>query len=101
MMADNGCDPVPGGRWQGSPAVNLVKALEASERARYRVKPIRTFSRLAKVTPWPVQPKIVIYEVLRRLRVSLPTSIRIEARIASSGVVMADLGALIRRAMLR
>ena len=87
MMADNGCDPVPGGRWQGSPAVNLVKALEAS--------------RLAKVTPWPVQPKIVIYEVLRRLRVSLPTSIRIEARIASSGVVMADLGALIRRAMHR
>ncbi len=82
MMTDNGCDPVPGGRWQGSPGVNLAKAPEASERARDLVKPIRTFSRLAKVTPRLVQLKIIIYEVLRLLQVSLPTSIRIEAHIA-------------------
>ncbi len=72
------------------PADNLTKVLEASERARDLVKQILTFSRQEEVAPQPVQPKIVIYEVLRLLRASLPTSIRIEERVGSSGVVMAD-----------
>ncbi len=72
------------------PADNLTKVLEASARARDLVKQILTFSRQEKVTPRPVQPKMIVLEVLRLLRASLPTSIRMVERITSGGVVMAD-----------
>jgi PAS domain S-box-containing protein len=72
------------------PVSNLTKVMAASERARDLVRQILTFSRQEKVAPRPVQPKLIVYEVLRLMRASLPTSIHIQERIDCRRLVMAD-----------
>ncbi|MBL0713172.1 MAG: PAS domain-containing protein [Desulfosarcina sp.] len=72
------------------PARNLTKVMAASERARDLVKQILTFSRQERVQPRPVQPRLIVAEVLRLMRASLPTTIRIETHIETDRMVMAD-----------
>ncbi len=68
----------------------LERVLEAGERARSLVKQILAFSRQGKMEPKPVQIKLIIKEVLKLLRASLPATIEIVQQIHSDGAVMAD-----------
>lgn len=68
----------------------LKRVLEAGERARALVKQILAFSRQGDIEPKPVQVKLIVKEVLKLLRASLPATIEIEQRIDSDAMVMAD-----------
>ncbi len=68
----------------------LKRVLEAGERARDLVKQILAFSRQGEIEPKPVQVKLIIKEVLKLLRASLPATIEIDQRIDSDAMVMAD-----------
>lgn len=68
----------------------LKRVLEAGERARALVKQILAFSRQGKIEPKPVQVKLVVKEVLKLLRASLPATIEIVQKIDSDAMVMAD-----------
>jgi two-component system cell cycle sensor histidine kinase/response regulator CckA len=68
----------------------LQRVLEAGERARALVKQILAFSRQSDNQPRPVQIKIIVKEVLKLLRASLPVTIDIVQNINSDAAVMAD-----------
>ncbi len=68
----------------------LNRVLESSERARSLVKQILAFSRKGDMEPKPVQVKLIVKEVLKLLRASLPATIDIAQEIHSDGAVMAD-----------
>ena len=68
----------------------LNRVLEAGERARGLVKQILTFSRQGDSEPKPVQIKLIIKEVLKLLRSSLPVTLEIVQNIQSNAAVMAD-----------
>jgi signal transduction histidine kinase len=68
----------------------LQRVLTAGERARSLVKQILAFSRQGEMEPKPVQIKLIVKEVLKLLRASLPATIEIIEDIRSSGAVMAD-----------
>ena len=68
----------------------LKRVLEAGERASSLVKQILAFSRRGEMTPKPVQVKLIVKEVLKLLRASLPATIEVEQEIHSDGAVMAD-----------
>ena len=68
----------------------LKRVLEAGERARALVKQILAFSRQGEIEPKPVQVKLIVKEVLKLLRASLPATIEIEQQIDSDAAVMAD-----------
>ena len=68
----------------------LVRVLEAGERARALVKQILAFSRQSEIEPKPVQLKLIVKEVLKLLRASLPAFIEINQKIDSEAAVMAD-----------
>jgi PAS domain S-box-containing protein len=68
----------------------LKRVLEAGERARSLVKQILAFSRQGEMEPKPVQLKLIVKEVLKLLRASLPATIEIDQQIESDGAVMAD-----------
>jgi PAS domain S-box-containing protein len=68
----------------------LQRVLEAGERARALVKQILTFSRRSEIEPKPVQVKLIVKEVLKLLRGSLPVNITIVQQIHSDDTVMAD-----------
>ena len=68
----------------------LTRVLEAGERARSLVKQILAFSRQREMEPKPVQVKLIVKEVLKLLRASLPATIEIEQQIQTNGAVMAD-----------
>jgi len=68
----------------------LKRVLEAGERARSLVKQILAFSRQGEMEPKPVQVKLIVKEVLKLLRASLPATIEIDQQIQSDGAVMAD-----------
>jgi PAS domain S-box-containing protein len=68
----------------------LKRVLAAGERARSLVKQILAFSRQGEMEPKPVQVKLIVKEVLKLLRASLPATIEIEQQILSDGAVMAD-----------
>jgi PAS domain S-box-containing protein len=76
--------------------LNLVKSnmqgvLQASERAKELVQQILTISRKREQQTQPVQIDLIIKEVLKLLRASMPTTIEIRHRIdPRGGVVMAD-----------
>jgi PAS domain S-box-containing protein len=76
----------PGSGTQGY----LKRVLEAGERARALVKQILAFSRQGDIEPKPVQVKLIVKEVLKLLRASLPATIEIEQKIDSDAAVMAD-----------
>ncbi|MEW6658967.1 MAG: PAS domain S-box protein [Thermodesulfobacteriota bacterium] len=71
---------------------NLVEVLKAAERARDLVKQILTFSRQDKhQEKKPVQISLIIKEVLKFLRASLPTTIDMRRNItALSAKILAD-----------
>jgi PAS domain S-box-containing protein len=54
------------------------------------VKQILAFSRQGEMEPKPVQIKLIVKEVLKLLRASLPATIEIVQEIHSDGAVMAD-----------
>jgi PAS domain S-box-containing protein len=68
----------------------LKRVLEAGERARALVKQILAFSRQGEIEPKPVQVKLIVKEVLKLLRASLPATIEIIQEIDSDAMVMAD-----------
>ena len=68
----------------------LTRVLESGERARSLIKQILAFSRQGDMEPKPVQLKLIIKEVLKLLRASLPATIDIDQEIHSDGAVMAD-----------
>jgi PAS domain S-box-containing protein len=68
----------------------LNRVLESGERARSLVKQILAFSRKGDMEPKPVQLKLIVKEVLKMLRASLPATIDIIQEIRSDGAVMAD-----------
>lgn len=68
----------------------MERVLEAGGRARSLVKQILTFSRQSENEPKPIQVKLIIKEVLKLLRASLPVTIDIVQKIQSAAAVMAD-----------
>jgi len=69
---------------------NLQEVLLAGGRARDLVKQILAFSRQTEQERKPIQVKIIVKEVLKLLRASLPTTIEIRQDIQSDSLVLAD-----------
>jgi len=69
---------------------HLQEILNAGVRARDLVKQILTFSRQSEQEMQPVKVKLIVKEVLKLLRASLPATIEIRQTIESDGIVMAD-----------
>jgi nitrogen-specific signal transduction histidine kinase/CheY-like chemotaxis protein len=69
---------------------NLQEVFQASGRAKDLVKQILTFSRQAEQEHKPVRVKLICMEIIKFLRASLPTSIKIRQEIKSNSLVMAD-----------
>jgi len=66
------------------------EVLKAAERARDLVKQILAFSRQGEQAKQPVQVGLVVKEVLKMLRASLPSTIQIQQNVESRATVMAD-----------
>jgi len=70
---------------------NLSKVLKAGERASTLVKQILTFSRQSEREVLPVQIELVVKEVIKFIRATLPTTIEIRQNMKDNPTVMADL----------
>ncbi len=68
----------------------IERILEASSRATDLIRQILTFSRSQKTNPIPVSPRIIIKEVLKLMRASLPATIEIKQHLNSQSTVFAD-----------
>ena len=64
--------------------------LEAADRAKSLVKQILAFSRQVKEEQKPVQISLIVKEVLKFLRASVPTTIDIRENIQSKSLILAD-----------
>lgn len=69
----------------------LEQVLTSGQRARDLVKQILNFSSQNDLERKPLQISLVVKELLRLLRSSLPATIEIQQDIAGSGMVLADL----------
>ncbi len=69
---------------------DLTEVANAGRRARNLVAQILTFSRQGEVEVGPVQIHLLIKEVLKMLRATLPTTIQIEQHIDTFGKILAD-----------
>jgi len=69
---------------------NLAQIFKAAERARDLVKQILTFSRQREQPLKPLQVSVVVKEVLKLLRASLPSTIHIQSNILSGSHICAD-----------
>ena len=69
---------------------SLSEVLKAGDRAKNLVNQILTFSRQTEHESKPVQVKIIMNEVLKLLRASLPATIEIRSYLQSQSAVMAD-----------
>lgn len=69
---------------------DIKKVIAAATRAKDLVRQILTFSRQREVERKPVKVKLIIKEVLRFIRASLPSTILIEHDINSDSNVLAD-----------
>lgn len=69
---------------------NLAEVLKASQRADGLVKQILAFSRQTEQERKPVQVKLILKEVLKFLKVSLPSTIAIRQNLLSESAVLAD-----------
>lgn len=67
-----------------------ARIMHAANRAKNLVRQILTFSRQTEIESRPVRMDTVISEAVNFLRSSLPATIRIETKISSHPVVMAD-----------
>jgi PAS domain S-box-containing protein len=70
---------------------NLQQVLNAGDRAKELVQQILTFSRQTKQELKPIQVRIVIKEVLKLLRATMPATIEIAQDLQSDAAVLADL----------
>lgn len=68
----------------------LKRVLEAGERATALVKQILAFSRKSDLELQPVQASVIVKEVLKLVRATLPVTISIVQHVKSEAVVMAD-----------
>lgn len=68
----------------------IGRILEASSRATDLIKQILSFSRSQETSPRPVSPRIIIKEVLKLMRASLPATIEIRQKLKSESTVFAD-----------
>ena len=69
---------------------NLMEVFRAGGRAKDLVKQILTFSRQNKKETQPVQIKLIAKEVIKFMRASLPSTIRIQQSIDTDALIMAD-----------
>ncbi len=69
---------------------HLKEVIAAGKRAKDLVRQILTFSRQTEQEQIPVQIKHIVNEVLKLLRASLPTTIKIRQNIKSNPIVMSD-----------
>jgi PAS domain S-box-containing protein len=69
---------------------SLATIKEASQRAADLVNQILTFSRRSEQALYPVQPHLIVKEVAKFMRASLPASIEIQTKIESESMVLAD-----------
>ena len=69
---------------------NLLEVYAAGIRAKDLVKQILTFARQSEEELKPVQLDIIIKEVLRFIRSSIPTTIQIEQNIESNSVIIGN-----------
>ena len=69
---------------------NLQEVYGAGLRATELVKRILAFARQTDETPQPVKPRIIVNEVLKLLRPSLPTTIQIDHEITSTATIEAN-----------
>jgi len=76
----------------GIPGLNnkLQEILKAGYRARDLVKQILAFSRQAECEKQPVKIRMIIAEVLKLLRASIPATIEIHQNLMSDSLAMAD-----------
>jgi PAS domain S-box-containing protein len=68
----------------------LKRVLAAGERAGDLVKQILTFSRKSEIEPTPVRIKVVLKEVLKLVRATLPVTVEMVHDVRSEAVIMAD-----------
>ncbi|MDR9501888.1 MAG: PAS domain S-box protein, partial [Desulfurivibrionaceae bacterium] len=72
-------------------AGHLQQISQAAERAKDLVKQILVFSRHAPQEKKPLQPQLIVKEVLKLLQASLPSTITIRAEFAAAcGTILAD-----------
>jgi signal transduction histidine kinase len=69
---------------------NLKQVLHATDRGRDLIRQILIFSRQGKPEPKPVQPKALVQEALKLLRITLPATIEIAHEVTSDALVLAD-----------
>ena len=70
---------------------NLNQVMKAGNRAKELVKQILTFSRQVEQERMPTKLDLVVEEVLKLLRASLPSTITIQQHLSTeSGVILAD-----------
>ncbi len=69
---------------------DLQEVYTAANRAKDLVKQILTFARLSDEEIRPIQPAVIVEEVLRFIRSSIPTTIDIEQDIRSNSFIMGN-----------
>ena len=69
---------------------DLYEVLKGADRAKDLVQQILAFSRRGEQEKRPVQVGLIVKEVLKMLRASLPSTIEIKQNVASKAAVMAD-----------
>ena len=69
---------------------NLLEVLTAGNRAKDLIKQILAFSRHAEPVKKPIQVKLVVKEVTKLLRASLPSTIDIQQDLSSQAAILAD-----------
>jgi signal transduction histidine kinase/ActR/RegA family two-component response regulator len=69
---------------------NLLEVLKAANRAKDLVKQILAFSRQVEEEKQPVPVALLVKEVLKMLRASLPTTIEIRSQVSGSALVQSD-----------
>ncbi|MDA8125463.1 MAG: response regulator [Deltaproteobacteria bacterium] len=76
---------------EGGPmAPELQQVLKAADRARDLVQQILAFSRLGDREKKPLQVGLIVKEVTKMLRASLPSTIDIETNVVSKAIVLGD-----------
>jgi PAS domain S-box-containing protein len=72
------------------PYNNLQEVLEAGERAKGLINQILTFSRQSKQDLKPLQLKLIVKEVLKLIRATLPATIEIHQDLQSDAAILGD-----------
>ena len=68
----------------------IGRILEASSRATDLIRQILSFSRSQETNPIPVSPRVILNEVLKLMRASLPATVEIKQSLNSQSTISAD-----------